>query len=175
MTRTRLPVLAATATAALLAGCGGASTVSLEGDGSASDRSMLEFAHCMRAHGINMADPHHQPGHSGLSIEVPAQGPATSGAYEVCGSFLKSIIALKQRTTQQQIAPATRLGLIHYAECMRSHAIPMLDPNALGQLNLGDVPGISPGFGRYTPQFSAADHYCRRLLPPSVPDNGSGP
>ncbi len=139
------------------------------------DMGMIEFVRCMRTHGINVADPYHRAGHAGLSIELPAQGPATEAAYKACSQFLKPIIALKQRAVDQRIAPAVRLALIRYAECMRSRAVPMLDPNALGQLNLGDVPGISPGFGRYTPQFHAADHDCRHLLPPTVPDNGTGP
>jgi hypothetical protein len=176
MTRIRLPVLAATASAVLLAGCGGASPVWLETAASTrGDRGMIEFAHCVRAHGISMADPYHRPGHAGLSIELPGQGPATADAYKACSQFLKPVIELKQAAAQQQITPAVRLGLIRYAECMRGYAVPMLDPNALGQLNLGDVPGISDGFGRYTPQFHTADHDCRHLLPSSVPDNGTGP
>jgi hypothetical protein len=68
-----------------------------------------------------------------------------------------------------------RLALIHYAECMRTHAVPMLDPNPLGQLNLGNVAGISNGFGRYSPQFRTADQACRRVLPTTVHDDGTGP
>jgi hypothetical protein len=136
---------------------------------------MIQFAHCMRAHGVNMADPYHRPGHTGLSISLPEQRPANELAYKSCSQYLKPVIAVKEQAAQQRITPAIRLGLIRYAECMRSHVVPMLDPNALGQLNLGNVPGISNGFGRYTPQFHAADHDCRRLLPAGVPDNGTGP
>ena len=136
---------------------------------------MVEFARCMRAHGINMPDPFHRPGHDGLSIELPQQGPATSDAYSTCGRYLQATIELKQRAAEQTITPAVRLGLIHYADCMRSHAIAMLDPGPLGQLSLGNVPGISDGFGRYTPQFRNADRACRVLLPASIQDNGTGP
>jgi hypothetical protein len=167
--------VAATAAAALLAGCGRTATT-LEAPASLrSDRGMIEFAHCMRAHGVNMPDPYHRPGHEGLSIELPEQGPATSDAYRSCSQYLKPVIELKELGAQQRITAAVRLGLIRYAECMRTHAVPMLDPNALGQLNLGNVPGITNGFGRYTPQFHAADRDCRHLLPASVPDNGTGP
>lgn len=176
MTRNRLPVLVATAAAALLASCGGTTTASLDGGASVrGDQDMISFAHCMRARGVNMADPYHRPGHAGLSIELPEKGPATSAAYSACSRFLKPIIELKQLAAAQRIIPAMRLGLIRYAECMRGHAVPMLDPNGLGQLNLGDVPGISDGFGRYSPQFHTADQNCRHLLPPSIPDNGTGP
>jgi hypothetical protein len=136
---------------------------------------MIHFARCMRAHGVNVPDPIHRPGHTGLSVEVPQQGPASTDAFKACGGYLKPTIALKKQAAQRTITPAVRLALTRYAECMRTHVIPMLDPNTLGQLNLGNVPGMANGFGRYTPQFHAADQDCRRLLPANIPDNGTGP
>jgi len=173
-------LLGAAAAAALLAGCGSgsnATTGSASESGAAlhSDRGMVQFASCMRAHGINMSDPFHRPGHSGLTIEPPEQGPATAAGYTACGHYLEATIELKQRAAEPRITPAVRLGLIHYAECMRGHAVPMLDPNAIGGLSLGNVPGISNGVGRYSPQFRAADTACRHLLPASISDNGTGP
>jgi hypothetical protein len=179
MTRNRLGLLAATGAAGLLAGCGGTSpTVGISTEAAAavrSDHAMVQFAHCMRAHGLNMPDPYHRRGHQGLSVELPPQGPATSDAYKACIQFLKPAIELKQQAAAQTITPAIRLGLVRYAECMRSRGVPMLDPNAEGQLNLGNVPGMTNGFGRYTPQFRVADHDCRHLLPAGIPDNGTGP
>jgi hypothetical protein len=58
---------------------------------------------------------------------------------------------------------------------MRAHDITMLDPTSSGALNLGHVPGMNSDFGRYSPQFRAADAACRRLLPAGVRDNGTGP
>jgi len=37
------------------------------------------------------------------------------------------------------------------------------------------VPGITSDFGRYSPQFRAADTACRHLLPTGVHDDGTGP
>ena len=112
---------------------------------------------------------------AGLSISLPAPGPAVTAATKSCGHFLARLIALKEAHAAAAITPAIRLALVHYAECMRQHDVSMLDPDRVGSLNLGNVPGISNGFGRYTPQFAAADHVCRNLLPPGVRDNGSGP
>ena len=43
-----------------------------------SDRDMVNFAHCMRAHGVQMQDPFHPPGHTGLSIyDPPTSQPPT--------------------------------------------------------------------------------------------------
>jgi hypothetical protein len=58
---------------------------------------------------------------------------------------------------------------------MRAHDIPMLDPDRFGDLNLGNPPGISSDFGRYSPQFRSADTACRHLLPAGVRDDGTGP
>jgi hypothetical protein len=58
---------------------------------------------------------------------------------------------------------------------MRGHDIGMLDPTPFGALSLGNVPGISNAFGRYSPQFRAADAACRHLLPAGVHDDGTGP
>jgi hypothetical protein len=58
---------------------------------------------------------------------------------------------------------------------MRAHDISMLDPTPEGELSLGNIPGITADFGRYSPQFRAADGVCRRLLPPTVHDDGTGP
>jgi hypothetical protein len=58
---------------------------------------------------------------------------------------------------------------------MRSHDINMLDPTPQGELNLGTVPGITSDYGRYSPQFRAADAACRHFLPAGVRDDGTGP
>src|SRR5215472_1789409 len=32
------------------------------------DRDLINFARCMRAHGVQMFDPYHRPGHLGLAV-----------------------------------------------------------------------------------------------------------
>lgn len=135
---------------------------------------MTEFATCMRAHGTAMGDPVPRPGHAGLSIQLPPQAPATAAAYKTCGHYLQPIIEEK-RAHAPAITAAVRLSLIHYAGCMRTYGVPMLDPTGQGSLNLGNVPGMGEGFGRYTPQFHSADRSCRHLLAAGVHDDGSGP
>jgi hypothetical protein len=139
-----------------------------------SDQDMVLFARCLRSHGVAEPDPFHRPGHDGVSVEIPAPGPSTNAALATCNHFMAPIAQAKQAHAGQQLA-AWLPQLTHYAECMRSHDIDMLDPNAQGSLNLGDVPGISNGFGRYSPQFRRADGACRHLLPSAVHDDGTGP
>jgi hypothetical protein len=129
----------------------------------------------MRAHGVAMPDPVHIPGHTGLTIEFPTPGPATRTASAACNHFIQSLIQAKQAGAAAAISPAKLAALARYARCMRAQDIPMLDPTSFGALNLGRVPGISSDFGRYSPQFRAADTACRHLLPAGIRDDGTGP
>ena len=139
-----------------------------------SDQDMVAFARCLRAHGVAEPDPSHRPGHVGLSVQIPTPGPGTNAALTACNHFIQPIAQMKEAGARQQLA-AWLPQLTRYAECMRSHDISMLDPDAQGSLNLGNVPGISSAFGRYSPQFRSADSACRHLLPAAVHDDGTGP
>ena len=170
-----LAAVAVTTIAVALAACGGSgSAAPAMAAISADDHGMLEFAACMRARGVRVADPQPRAGHAGLSIDLPTRDPATDSAYKACTHFLGAVSATKAAGSRR-FGGAARLALIRYAECMRSHAVPMLDPNSEGALNLGNVPGIANGFGRHTPQFRAADRDCRHLLPRGTHDDGTGP
>jgi len=178
--------------AVLAAGCssatrgpGSAPVASLSGTGRATsavqpltqqqgDQNIVSFARCMRGHGVQVSDPVHRPGHAGLSIDLPSRGPATNAAYAACIHFIQANIEAKQAGAAAQAAPHLP-ALTRYAQCMRSHDISMLDPTPLGELNLGHVPGITSDFGRYSPQFRAADAACRHFLPAGVRDDGTGP
>jgi hypothetical protein len=165
---------AALALAVAIGGCGS----SAAGTGSAAlsggDTDFLNFTHCMRAHGVQMQDPYHRAGHSGLTLSMPTPSPAEKTAYGACEHFIQAVIEMKM-SHAPRIPASARLALIHYAECMRSRGIPMLDPDQFGSLNLGNVPGIANGPGRYTPPFHFADQECRHLLPAGIRDNGTGP
>jgi hypothetical protein len=135
---------------------------------------MVDFARCLRAHGVDEPDPAPRPGHSGLSIQIPPSTPANRPALDACNHFIATNIAAKMAGARQELT-SWLPHLVAYASCMRNHDINMLDPGPEGQLNLGHVPGITSDFGRYSPQFRAADAACRHLLPAAVHDNGTGP
>jgi hypothetical protein len=142
-----------------------------------SDRDMVNFARCMRAHGVAMPDPVHRPGHAGLTLEFPSATPRpqTRAANAACQHFIGPIIQAKQAGAAAAMSPSRLAKLTGYARCMRAHDIPMLDPDRFGDLNLGHPPGVSSDFGRYSPQFRSADTACRHLLPAGVRDDGTGP
>jgi hypothetical protein len=142
---------------------------------SQGDQAMVSFTRCMRNHGIQMSDPFHQPGHTGLSIDLPQQTAVTRPAFAACNHYIASLEQAKAAGAAAQSA-ANLPALTRYAACMRAHDINMLDPTAQGVLSLGDVPGMaSNDFGRNSPQFRSADTACRHLLPTGVADDGTGP
>ena len=150
-------------------GSGGGTSGTLTQSQEAQDE--IDFVHCLRSHGVNEPDPKQIPGRSGLAVQVPASGPTTNAALAACDHFLPPASSAKQ---QQRAAELP--GLTRYAQCMRAHDIPLLDPDpTTGSVNLGNVPGISSDFGRYSPQFRSADAACRHLLPSGVHDDGTGP
>jgi hypothetical protein len=179
-----LVVVAAAGCSSAASGPGSAPVASLSGHATASaaqalttqqgDQNILSFTRCMRSHGVQMSDPVHHPGHAGLSIDMPSRSPANNAAYAACIHFIQANITAKQSAAAAQAAPHLA-ALTRYARCMRSHDINMLDPTPFGDLNLGHVPGITSDFGRYSPQFRAADAACRHFLPAGVRDDGTGP
>jgi hypothetical protein len=166
---------AATLLASVAAACGGAGSSAPPGSPSQqqANQDIIDFAHCMRAHGVNVPDPVHESGHQGLSIQMPQRTAANQAAFTACTPHIQALINAKLSAARQHAAPNLP-SLLRYARCMRAHAIPMLDPDQYGELNLGRIAGI-PNTGRYTPQFRAADAACRHLLPSGTPDNGTGP
>jgi hypothetical protein len=171
------PLLIAAAVAALAsaAACGGSHAAPSGMPSQAQgDQDFIDFTRCMRAHGVQMHDPVHLPGHTGLSLEMPERTAANQAAFTACMPHIQAIVNAKEAGATQQAA-ADMPALIRYARCMRAHDISMPDPGPDGQLNLGRVPGMSSNFGRYSPQFHAADRACRHLLPAGVQDNGTGP
>jgi hypothetical protein len=162
---------------ASLGGHHGGSTAGQQLTTAQGDRDMVNFARCMRAHGVAMPDPVHEPGHTGLTLQFPSAtpGPGMRAANAACQHFIGPIIAAKQAGAAAAMSPARLAKLTDYARCMRANDIPMLDPTSFGALNLGNPPGVSSDFGRYSPQFRTADTACRHLLPAGVRDNGTGP
>jgi hypothetical protein len=189
----RWPVAGALAAALLgltllAAGCAsGPATTRASGVGTAADsavtdplvlkgdQDLVNFARCMRAHGVQMSDPYHQAGHVGLTVVTPSHDATTARAYARCGHYMQALIQIKEARTAA-LASSRLAALTRYAGCMRAHDINMLDPNAHGELDLGDVPGTANnGFGRTSPQFRSADATCRHVLPPGITDDGTGP
>jgi hypothetical protein len=164
--------------AVALAACGGRSTHSTTTSTISStqaDQLFVDYVHCVRARGVPISDPAHRPGHQGLSLMLPDAGtPGLAAADAACRHFLAPVIAMKAGS-QARPNSGTMNALIAYVRCMRRHDIPLLDPDPNdGHIATGEVAGLS-NVSRGDPQFRNADTQCRSMLPPHVPDDGTGP
>jgi len=119
------PRLVAAAVAALgcvaLAGCGstGAPSGTVTNAGSPSGKSpnqALQFARCMRAHGVSTFP---DPNGNGIAITPAiAQSPAFPNAQNACKQYLPNGGA------PPVTAPGDRAAALAFAKCMRTHGVP---------------------------------------------------
>jgi hypothetical protein len=117
----------------------------------------LEYARCMRSHGVpNFPDPDSSGG-----LVLPPNGsvdpnsPQFQSAQQACQDKVKSQFPPQAPPAQD------REKLLRYAACMRSHGVPDFpDPRSDGALAI-DASKVDPN----SPQFKAADQACRQNLP----------
>ncbi len=159
----------------LAAGCGthpnnnGIASVSGTGRPSANpspvsseDRQQqaVDFAKCMRAHGINMDDPSTTGG--GMQIKIP-QGTSrekVATAQAACKHFLPN------GGNPPSLSPEQMEKARRYAQCMRDHGVNMPDPDP-------NNPGMRiAGGGPKDPKVKAAMDACQSLNPMGPPPGG---
>ena len=124
----------------------------------------LQFASCMRTHGVpNFPDPKAN-GSGGMVIQatpgstkvngVSVNGPAFQSAIQACKSKLPN------SGKPQQLSAARRAQMLDFSKCMREHGISGFpDPTFGGggaQLRIDHSSGINPS----SPAFQAAQKAC---------------
>ena len=117
----------------------------------------LEFAACMRSHGVpNFPDPTVKNGSAGFSI-TPATGiDQSSPQYQSAGQACQSLRGGGRRTpvSAQNLAKELK-----FAKCMRPHGVPDFpDPNKNGGFS-----GSSVGINPQSPTFQNAQSTCMQL------------
>jgi hypothetical protein len=189
--RWKLFAVLAVALAALLglAACGGAaegSEIASAGSASAEpdpsetpeeeeeeevdpDEAALEFAECMRDHGVDIPDP--EPGESGgfrafggPDNDVDEQ--TMQEAMDACRDLMP------QFDGPAEFDPEMEERLLAMTECMREHGIDMPDPTSNGggiRLDLGDNPDIDED------ELRAAAEECREIAGIPEPREAGGP
>jgi hypothetical protein len=146
----------------------------------------LEWAQCMRQHGIKASDP---DANGGVSIQAPvgATPPSSSGgsasvsgngdakangngpppevqaAMDSCKQYQPKGGQGSGQPSQQQIDAATK-----FAKCMRDHGIPMNDPS--GSAGSGTAVANPGAVDPNSDQFKQAKQACQHFLP----NNGQG-
>src|ERR1700754_2819124 len=135
-----------------LAACGGGAS---GGSGEASsEEASLEFAECLRAHGVEGEDP--KPG---KSVDVGGQNdPKTEKALAACNRKLGDSGQEVSAEEDEEINE----GALAFSKCMREEGIEMGDPEILGpgKFHL-DIKGLDTS----SPAFVAAAEACRQKLP----------
>ena len=127
-----------------LAACSGDDSGSGGGAESASrEEAVLEFAACMRAHGVDMPDP--QPGDEAIEIGDPSD-PATKKASRACNPKLEKVA----QDVTPEVEEEFREGWLAFTECMRGEGIDLADPEFLGpgkmRLGIAGIDTTSPAF-----------------------------
>jgi len=137
--------------AVTLAACGGGSG---GGAQASSEEASLEFAECLRVHGVEVEDP--KPG---KSVDVGGQNdPKTKAALAACTGKLGDS---GQETSAEEDEEINE-GALAFSQCMREEGIDMGDPKILGpgKFHL-DIKGLDTS----SPAFVAAAEACQQKLP----------
>lgn len=173
----------------LAAGCGGASEGATDGIASAGDagsakpasgktkvdaeQAGLDFARCMREHGVDVPDP--QAGEGGMVMIGPGPGEVQGGsrsgppagfeeADKACRHFLEGLIG----DGPGPLDAAEQDRALKFAQCMRDHGVDMPDPDFSGggvRITIGGGPGSATGPDSET--FKAAQKACGGLFGPA--------
>lgn len=157
--------------AVAFAACG-ESKSGAEDPAAAREEAGLEFAECMREHGVDVDDP--QPGQGGVIIgkveKEAGEGsgeslsdPATDEAMEACGEIMED--AAPELSPEEE--EEHKEQALAFAQCMREHGIDMPDPqfgsNGKMTMRIGD-PG-SDGPDPRSPVFEQAQEACQDQAP----------
>ena len=125
----------------------------------------LEWARCMREHGIDVPDPDFGNGDAGIRVGGPGFNPNSEKfrkAQKACGTpFGEDGPPALSEAERQEFQDA----MLEFAQCMREHGVDMPDPE-FGEGGRG-VFRIGPGSGGAkgdTEQFEAAQEACQPIL-----------
>jgi hypothetical protein len=171
--RAAAPAAAGALVAVLAAGCGGGASASGSTTTSTTSRedAALEWARCMREHGVDVEDPKvDSEGRVQIRVRGPVGGgergtagpsPAEQKAAEACQGIMQDALPNGGRLTAEQRAEFEDRAL-RFAKCMRQHGVDMPDPDfSQGGIRMQIRGKINPN----DPSFQKAQEACQSLLP----------
>jgi hypothetical protein len=147
------------------AGGAGTQTASARPSTSANRQAqLLQYAQCMREHGVDMPDPVDNSGQVVITMPSGAaqNDSRVKAAMQACQQFLPNGGA------PPTLSPAQLDQLRQYVQCMRDHGIQMADPDPnTGGIQIGNG---STGSGGKTailndPKYKEAQDACQSKLP----------
>jgi hypothetical protein len=130
-----------------------------------AQQAMLDFAACMREHGIDMPDPQFSSDGGG-TFTAGVEGSDTAidkakmdAAQEACQSFLDKV-----KSNSKPMDPARleeeKQKLLAFAQCMRDHGIDFPDPEISSDGGGLSVQMGGPGMDTSSPGFKDASEAC---------------
>jgi hypothetical protein len=153
------------------AGATGTTTGTGKAPGKDPQQAALDFARCMRAHGIEMPDPEVDD-QGRIKVRIGAGGAGRrpdpkklEAAQKACGGLLGG------GDGGRQLDPAERDAMVAFARCMREHGIDMPDPTGDG-LTVRRDKGRGPDPD--SEEFKAAERACDHFLADLRPGGGEG-
>jgi hypothetical protein len=150
----------------------GATTTTGAADAKDPQQRALDFAKCMRAHGVDMPDPEvDDQGRIKMRIGGGKAGERPDpkkleAAQKACGNLIGG------GDGDRQIDPAERDAMVAFAKCMREHGIDMPDPTDGGLVVRRDKDGGGPDPD--SEEFKAAEQACDHFLGNLRSGKGSG-
>jgi hypothetical protein len=151
---------------ASVAGAGATSTTNPAGKAAADkdpQQAALDFARCMREHGIDMPDPEVDD-RGRIKVRIGAGGSGDrpdpkklEAAQQACGSLMGG------GDGDRQLDPAERDAMVDFARCMREHGIDMPDPTGDGLVLRRDGDGDG-GPDPESEEFQEAERACDHHL-----------
>jgi hypothetical protein len=177
---TRVLIAAVAASASLVAACGGAGegaspTSTAQSRQAANKKAMLDFARCMREHGIDMPDPQFNGGRVTMRAGGKNTDPDTMRAADkACSKYRDQVKPPELSSAEKEEFKKAALA---NARCMRAHGIenfpdPTFDSNGGAQIRIGKGSGLDPD----DPKFQKAQEACQATMPggPSKTDVEDG-
>jgi len=151
-----------------------ASAASPSADGSTQATGLLAYSSCVRSHGVpNFPDPDSS---GGIPKETGQQLGVSLPQLQAAQSACQHLIPPGESLSGQPIQTITAQQQQYYlkaAACMRSHGITNF-PEPVFQGGQVEFPMLQHLVDLNSPQFTQAYHACRKLIPPGLPDSGSG-
>jgi hypothetical protein len=162
-------ILCALGLSVLLGACGG-STPKATGNHQENEEKLVQFARCLREHGVNVTTSTGGAGKGGLRING-INPNAMQAAQNACKRYQPS--AGNEKLTPQEKVEREE-AVQKFARCMREHGINVHASTAGGGVQIG-VEGKGNGPNPESPTFQAAQTACQKLLPHKGPGPGGGP
>ena len=127
------------------------------------EKAMLDFARCMRDHGVDMPDP--KPGEGAITrFEAPSDGAPLPDQSKFVEAD-KACRHLMGDAGPPDLSPEDQKemqdAMLAFTRCMRDHGVDVPDPQPGGA---GVLAKVGEGTDPRSPQFQAAEKECRKHM-----------